>query len=316
MKRSIGTLIFVCLIACGSFPAASGAGKARAFDRKLWETSYAGAYEQKDTALLREHISKLYNVAGASREVMIKRAAAEFVKYDKIVCQYETLEVKPSDSDDHIVVKARSLVKAIPVGKADFVTLSQGESFDSLVFEEGRWKMYDTVSATGTVALVNKFACPAGGANFKFSEERGDWPAWSAAEQGELISPQRSIKGARAFNTKRWEAQVTAAWDSKNMTRVAALYSPLYNHLGMSKGTVLKESERVFKEFKSIKTRYRVIDFRYLTDPSLVSLKAILEMTGTPISGGESTTILSVMGYASLQNNNGQWQMYATQLAH
>jgi len=59
-----------------------------------------------------------------------------------------------------------------------------------------------------------------------------------------------------------------------------------------------------------------VIDFRYLPDSKLVSLKAILEMTGVPGSGGESTTILAVMGYASLQNNNGQWQMYANQLAH
>ncbi|MFL6277994.1 MAG: hypothetical protein ACJ74G_22630 [Blastocatellia bacterium] len=316
MKKSIGSLLFACLLACVLFSATSGAGKAKAFDRKLWEASYAAAYEQKDPALLREHISRLYNVAGGSREDMIKRATAEFEKYDKIVCQYEVLEVKPSDADDHTVVKARSLVKALPAGKTDFVTLSQGESFDSLVFEEGHWKMYDTVSAEGTVARANAFACPFGGTNFRFSEERGDWPAWSAAEQGELTAPQRTIKGTGAFNEKRWEAQVKAAWDSKNMSRIAVLYSPLYNHLGISKGSVLKEAERVFQEYKSINTRYRVIDFRYLSDSRLISIKAILEMTGVPKSGGESTTILAVMGYASLQYNNGQWQMYATQLAH
>lgn len=316
MKISIGSLLLVCLIACGIFPAANGAGKMKPFDRKVWEASYAAAYEQKDPALLRENISKLYNVAGTSREDLIKRATVEFKKYDKVVCRYEVLEVKPLDADDQMVVKARSQIKVLPVGKADFVMLSQGESFDSLVLEEGRWKIYDTVSAKGTAARANAFACPEPSANFRFEEERGDWAAWSAVEQGELTGPRRTTRGSGAFDAKRWEAKVVAAWDSKNISRVGALYSPLYNHLGISKSTVLKESERVFREYKSVKIRYRVIDFRYLSDPRLVSLKAVLEMTGVPAAGGGSTTIIATMGYASLQKNNGQWQMYATQLAH
>jgi hypothetical protein len=315
MKKSL-TPCLLCLVVCSVCFAARGVGKVVPFDRQAWEASYAAAYEQRDPSLLREQISKLFNVAGASREDLIARADAEFKKYDKVACSYTVLEVRPSDGEDHTVVKARVRIKAIQVGKSDLVALSEGESYDSLVFEDGHWKMYDTVAANGTVARANAFACPFSGGTFKFSEERGDWPAWSAAEQGELTAPQAKLKGPRAFNAKQWEAQVKAAWDSRSIKRVAALYAPIYNHLGIAKSSVLKETERVLREYKSINTRYRVIDFRYLPDSKLVSIKAILEMTGVPSSGGESTTILAVMGYASLQNNNGVWQMYANQLAH
>src|SRR4030095_14888977 len=200
---------------------ALGAGKVMPFDRKAWESSYASAYEHRDPALLNGLLSRIYNVAGASREDMVKNAAAEFRKYDKVSCNYAVLEVRPLDRDDHTVVKARMLVRAIPTGKTESVTLSEGDSYDSLVFEDGRWKMYDTVATNGSMARANVFACPAGdAATFRFSEERGDWPAWSAAEQGELTAPRSRLKGPGAFNAKRWEEQVIAAWDSRNIKRI------------------------------------------------------------------------------------------------
>jgi hypothetical protein len=318
MKKSIGSLLFFCLASYGVCVAAKGADKVPPFDPQAWERSYTAAYEQRDSSLLGQHISRLYNVAGASREDLIKRVDAEFKKYDKVVCLYRTLEVRPLDRDYHTVVKARTLLKAVPAGQTEPVTLSEGDSYDSLVFENGRWKMYDTVAIKGELAAAaaNAFACPAPSAAFNFSAERGDWPAWRAAEQGELIAPQSRVKGAKAFDAKRWEDHVKAAWDSKNIRRVGTLYAPMYNHLGISKSTVLKDAERIFRDYRSIKVSYRVIDFRYLPDSNLVSLKAILEMAGVPAAGGESTTILAVMGYASLQNSGGQWHMYANQPAH
>jgi len=158
MKRSIVSLLFFCLVICSVCLAAKVAGKVTPFDPQAWETSYAAAYEQRDPSLLREHISMLFNVAGASREDLIKRADSEFKKYARVACSYRVLEVRPSDGDDHTVVKARVLVKATPVGKTDSVTLSEGDSYDSLVFEEGRWKMYDTVAINGAIAKANAIA--------------------------------------------------------------------------------------------------------------------------------------------------------------
>jgi hypothetical protein len=306
----------MCLVVFGLTVRVAGTGNVKPFDHQGWESSYSAAYSQKDPALVGEHISKLYNVAGSSRDDLIKGLAGEFKKYDKISFQYKVLEVKPSEMADRTVVKAGLSLKAIPVGATDYVTVSEGESFDSLVFEDGRWKLYDTVSLQGSLAASNRFGCPAGGTEaFNFQTEQGDWPAWRATEKGALTAQQAPPKGGKRFDAKQWEALVKSAWDSKDARRVGSLYSPLYNHLGLSKSAVLVQTDGLFKEYKTIKTNYRVIDFRYLSDPNLVSIKAIIEMTGVPNSG-QTTTILATKGYASLRNEGGQWRIYATQIFH
>ncbi|HEX8089167.1 MAG TPA: hypothetical protein VF762_09965 [Blastocatellia bacterium] len=322
MRKSM-LLTMVCLAAFGIQASAGGNDKVRPFNSAEWQASLTSAYNKKDAGLVKRHLSKLYNVTGQSKEEAAKRLQGLFKNYEKVSLDYEVLDVNQKPGVGHAVLKARTVLKGVPPGKQEFVTIVEREGFDSLVFEGGRWKMFDTVATTVSrnselsSSEADLFAaCPDGTAAVNVTNEKGDWAAWPASMKGttarrvaKVSAPSQSSN----FDPDEWSAKVVSAWNHKDVNLIADLYSSLYSHVGQSKAEVLTQTASFFQRFGNITCNYRVIDYRYLEDSKLVAVKAVIELFAEPAGGGTSSRIFSTMGYGSLVNENGVWRLYATQ---
>lgn len=323
MRKSMLLSLMACIAAFCLTANAGGNDKVKPFDSAKWQASFTDAYNKKDVKQVKKHLSRLYNVTGHSRDEAVKRLEGLFKNYDRVSLDYQVIQASLRPGTGHTVLKARSVLKGVRPGGNNFETIVEREGYDSLIFEEGRWKMFDTVAAArnineGLAAYgADLFAdCPPGAFAASFETEKGNWESWPVSAQGELgdravrvgVRPQ-----ALVFVPSAWESKVTTAWNNKSLNLVADLYSNLYSHAGASKQDVLSQTASLFNSFGNFTARYRVIDFRYLTDPKLVSVKAVIELYAEPIGGGTSSKIFGTMGYGSLVNENGVWRLYATQ---
>jgi len=306
-------LLAICLTAFCIQARTGGGNEIKPFNSAEWQASFANAFNQKNVSLVKQHLSQIYNVTGESRDDVVKRLGKTFKAFDKVALEYNILEVKQPEAN-HAVLKTKSVMRGVPAGKKGLVTLFEKEGFDSLIFEGGQWRMFDTVA---TVSKVNPsaesgselFAACGGDAAAAASVammKDGNWSRKRAV-------PVSTFAQSLTFDPAAWEAQVTRAWESKDVRLAGDLYSDLYSHIGFGKSDVLTQTAVFFNQHGRLTCRYQVIDYRYVGS-GLVAVRANIQLYAEPAGGGTSSLVFATTGFGSLINENGAWKLYATQL--
>jgi hypothetical protein len=287
---------------------AGRSNEVKPFNSAEWQTSYANAFNKKSASLVKKHLSRIYNVTGENRDDVVKRLGKAFKAFDKVALEYDVLEVK-QPAPGHAVLKITSVLKGVRSDTKETVTLSEKQGFDSLVYEAGNWRMFDSVT---TVAKINQklepgmelfAACP--------NAEAAGTPQ-AGANGGRQLIRVGNFAQSTTFVPSAWEARVNRAWSSKDVGLVGSLYSDLYSHAGYGKNDVLTQTAVFFNQFGNITCSYQVLNYSYVGS-GLVSVQATIQLHAEPSGGGTPTLVFQTFGYGSLKDENGVWRLYATQ---
>lgn len=311
MRRMTVALLAICLTAFCIQARTEGGNAIKPFNSAEWQSSFANAFNKKNASLVKEHLSQLYNVTGESRNDVVKRLEKTFKAFDKVALEYNILEVKQPEAN-HAVLKIKSVMKGVRAGKKRLDTLYEKEGFDSLIFEDGQWRMFDTVATSSMVNpqdSTDLFAACGGDTTTAAAVAMMKDSRWSRKR----LVPVSTFAQSLTFDPAAWEAQVTRAWESKNVQLAGDLYSDLYSHIGFGKNEVLTQTAVFFNQHGKLTCRYQVIDYRYVGS-RLVAIRASIQIYAEPAGGGTSSLIFATTGYGSLINENGAWKLYATQL--
>ncbi len=296
----------------------------RPFDGAEFVNNVMNAWNNKDLKMVEGYLSDLYNEVGTSKQEALKAVADIFERYDKISCRYRVMKFKHHQGTDLAYIRAILDLKGIPKGGQDYVKIVQTMGYASLIFENGRWKIYATQFYTSPQIP-----------NFDFDKERGIWPAWGAQIDLASYDPAQPLasgearadegfvdasnlgelaEGPRAFNKAAFEARVVNGWNRKDAKLIGSYLSRLYNEIGVSRNDLLRQVNDIFARYDEISCRYRVLAFKRFPDSDLASIKAVMEVKGKPAGSGEFRNIVQTMGYASLIFEDGDWKVYATQI--
>jgi hypothetical protein len=312
MRRMTVALLAICLTAFCVQARAGGGNEIKPFNSAEWQAGFANAYNKKDASLVRNHLSQIYNVVGESRDDVVKRLKKTFKDFDKIALEYNVLEVRQPEAN-HAVLKTKSVMKGVRSGKKGFVTLFEKEAFDSLIFEGGQWRMFDTVATTSNVNTTTaegmEMFAACGGDAAAAASAKMKARSWNSKRPVRVSSFAQTA----AFDPAAWEAQVNNAWESKDVRLAGDLYSDLYSHIGFGKTDLLRQTAAFFAQFGRLTCRYQVIDYKYIGS-GLVAVQASIQISAEPVGGGVLKQVFSTAGYGSLINENGAWRLYATQL--
>ena len=115
---------------------------------------------------------------------------------------------------------------------------------------------------------------------------------------------------APAFSKADWEQKVAEAWDRKDAKLLSDCFSKLYNDAGVSKAAAVQQAVEIFKQYTKVVCRYRVLWFKQFSDPTLASLKMVMEIQGVPNGGNDLVVIKQTQGYHALIFEDGQWRLY------
>jgi hypothetical protein len=306
MRRITLALVAICLTAFCIQARTSRSGEVKPFNSAEWQVSFANAFNKKNASLVKKHLSQIYNVTGESRDDVVKRLEKTFKDFDKVALEYNVLYVKQPEAN-HAVLRTKSVMKGIHAGKKELITLYEKEAVDSLIFEGGRWRMFDTVATSSNInAVEGDLFAACGGAAAAVAMKDRDWTT-------KRVVRVSTVAQSPTFDPAAWEAQVNRAWESKDVQLAGDLYSDLYSHIGLGKNELLKQTAAFFTKFGRLTCRYQVVDYRYIGS-GIVTVQATIQLFAEPSDGGASSLVFATAGYGSLINENGTWRLYATQL--
>ena len=311
MRRMTVALLAICLIALCIQAGTGRSGKVKPFNSAEWQTSFADAFNKKNANLVKKHLSRIYNVTGESRDEFANRLDKAFKQFDTVALEYDVLEVK-QPAPDHAVLKIRSVLKGVRSDTKQTVTLAEKQGFDSLVFEAGSWRMFDSVAVRANInrnlgpGMEELVECPDGVWRDDSGGSEGGG-VWRTQQVG-----NRTFAQSLTFDPRAWEAQVAQAWQSKDVELVGNLYSDLYSHAGRGRTEVLSNTATFFNTYGKITCKYRVVSYKYVGS-GLVSVKADVQLFTDSGTGGAANLIFQTFGFGSLINENGAWKLYATQ---
>ena len=308
MRRMTLALVVICMAALCIQARPGRSNEVKPFNSAEWQTSFANAFNKKSASLVKKHLSRIYNVTGENREDVIKRLGKTFKDFDKVALEYDVLEVK-QPAPGHAVLKIKSVLKGVRSDTKETVTLSEKQGFDSLVYEAGNWRMFDSVKVN--VGINGKL-----GPDVPELSECPDNPPAPEWEGPTGLNSRQVRVGNFAqsltFEPVAWEAQVVRSWESKDVRQAGDLYSDLYSHVGRGKTEILTNLAALFNQFGNITCKYKVITYKYVGS-GLISVNAYAQLYAEPKGGGASSLIFQTTGYGSLINENGAWRLYATQ---
>jgi hypothetical protein len=267
--------------------------------------------------------SRIYANAGDSREDTLADIAKLLRQRGRITCRYRILSSRQfSDSNLASVKYVLELSRRDPNGGSPQI-LTQTMGYFSLIYEQGRWRIYAT-----------QFFCDPRIPTFDFDQEQGDWPSfdrqiqlvsydparpasdarWLTAFTQPIVVPVANKPGLVPFDKRAWEQRVMDGWNRRDASVILSTFSRLYNEVGVSRSEAIQPVTGFFDRFSKLDCRYRVLGFRQFPGTELASVKAVMEMTGVPTGGRDPVMLIQTMGYASLIYEDGQWRMYASQL--
>jgi hypothetical protein len=119
-----------------------------------------------------------------------------------------------------------------------------------------------------------------------------------------------ATKPAPAFSKVDWEQKVAEAWNRQDAKLFSDCLSKLYNDAGVSKEEAVKQATEIFKQCAKIVCRYRVLWFKQFPDPTMASVKIVMEIQGVPRGGNDLVVIRQTQGYHALIFEDGQWRLY------
>lgn len=137
------------------------------FDKAAWEQQVADGWNNRDASTILSGFSKWYNEVGVSREEAIQPVSGFFKRFDKLLCRYRVVGFRQFPGTNLASVKAIMEMTGVPAGQKDYIMLIQTMGYASLIYEDGRWRMYAS-------QLFYFPEVP----HFDFDEEKGQWPPW------------------------------------------------------------------------------------------------------------------------------------------
>lgn len=130
---------------------------------------------------------------------------------------------------------------------------------------------------------------------------------------GGLTGTTSNNAAAVQFAPEQWHSRFVQAWEQRDVSKFADLYSTIYANGGDSKDDTVRMAAETFSRYDQISCRFRILRAHQFEDPSLASIKYALEITGRRAGAQDLEPIVQTMGYQSLMYEGGQWRMYAMQ---
>jgi hypothetical protein len=289
---------------------------APAFREDDWRAQFVSAWEEKSATKMSDLYSSIYYDAGESKEDAIAHAKAVFDGYESISCRFRILKARRFEDNPKLVsVKHVLEIKGRKPAAQDYEPAIQTMGYQSLVFENGKWRIY-----------AAQFFCDPRMPKFDFGKDRGNWPAPSQQVRMATYEPASegsdearwhataSASESVPFDVARWEKRIEDGWNKKDASLILSCFSKLYNEVGYSREEANRPVAGFFERYDTLKCRYRVLGVRHAPGSKLANVKAVMEMSGVPAGQKQSTTFIQTMGYASLILEDGDWRMYASQL--
>src|ERR1700752_2997428 len=84
------------------------------------------------------------------------------------------------------------------------------------------------------------------------------------------------------FSKVDWEEKMTDAWNRQDANLFSGCLSKLYNDAGVSKAQAVEQATKIFTQYAKIVCRYRVLWFKQFPDPTLASVKMVMDIQGVP----------------------------------
>jgi len=292
------------------------------FQSGEWQTRFVEAWQSRDSNRVRDLYSKIYANAGTSREDVVALARSLFRQNPGLNCHYRILSFRQfPDSNLASVKYVLEIEGHTKAGESK--TLVQTMGYFSMIFEDGRWRIY-----------AIQFFCDPRIPSFNFDQERGNWPDFDKQVQLVSYDPANSSVDARwitnfnqplsvpvqtgstvvQFDKNDWERRVMDGWNHRDASIILSTFSKIYNEVGVSRAEAIQPVSGFFQRFSKLNCLYRVLAFRQFAGRNLATVKAVMEMTGVPTGQHDPVMLIQTMGYASLIYEDGQWRMYASQL--